>query len=116
MTPKETPTCKIIYSPVGFFFRDEDDTFLGDHKLDFVTNKLLNALEEMSVYYDDLDYVGYYDEKLGAFIITKVINNYDGSELSQKEIDEMMYIAPEYVHEIIKILDQETGIVMGVEL
>ena len=123
MEPKETmetkntiPTCTIIYDESGFHYRDEDGTFLEKHRLDFVTDELLDALQEMSAYYDDLDFVGYWDEELGAFVITKVINNFDGSALTNHDLDEMMYIAPECAHDIIKITNQETGIVLDVEL
>lgn len=108
------PTCTIIYSQLGFFFRDEDGTFLDEHPLDFWNDQLREALEEMCAYYTDLDIIGYYDHLLDAFVITKVINNVNGAELTQDELNEMVYIASEPMY--VKVKDQETGIVMGVEL
>ena len=104
----------IIFSQLGFFYRDANGNFLEDNKPAFIPNEVLEALEGMSVFYDDLDFEGYWDGKV--FIITKVINNFDGSELTNDDLDEMMYIAPEGAHNIIKITDQETGIVLDMEL
>ena len=115
-TMDTTPTCTITYSQLGYFFRDEDGTFLGEHPLDFWNQELAEALQEMSAYYDDLDFVGYWDNELGAFVITKVINNFDGSTLTNYDLDEMIYIAPEGALEIIKVMGQETGIILDVKL
>lgn len=63
------------------------------YKLDFVTDEMLDAIEAMSVYYTDLDYKGYYDENLDAFVVVKVINNFDGSVLSEQDVCYMFYMA-----------------------
>ena len=91
----------IIFSQLGFFYRDANGNFLDDNKPAFIPNEVLEALEGMSAYYDDLDFDGYWDGKV--FVITKVINNFNGSVLSTQDLYEMLYIAPEYAHEIIKI-------------
>lgn len=108
------PTCTIIYSQLGYFFKDEDGTFLDGFPLDFWNDALRDALDEMCAYYTDLNIIGYWDDDLDAFIITKVINNVNGAELTQDELNEMVYIA--FQPECVKVKDQETGIVLGVEL
>lgn len=109
------PTCTITYSLLGYFFRDEEGTFLGEHPLDFWNRELEDALNEMCAHYTDLDIIGYWDHLLDAFVITKVINNADGGkELTQDELNHMMYIA--FQPQCVAIKDQETGIVLGVEL
>lgn len=104
----------IIYSQVGFYWRDEDNHFQGEYLPKFITKEILEALEAMAAYYTDLDFKGYYDEETGRFIVEHVVNNVNGRELTGDEISEMVYIS--FNPEQVKVKDVETGIILDVEL
>ncbi len=108
----EEKLCTIVFDD-DFTFYDEDGTRLNC-RLDFVTDEMEEAIVRMDCFYDSLDFKGYFDEAMGAFIVVEVINNFDNTTLSSEEINEMIYIAGNPA--CVKLKDPKTGVVLGIEL